>query len=130
MLDVVSDEMAVRVRDLLTAMNRGYWNELYWELQDDGAALFIKVTLDGSQADRRNILIVCAILRTVMSTLLPSSPHRTTWCASVEHDGKSLGYVLGGLKDDWRTLGSHGGLEIDEDGFEEMAHGDKVSRVR
>lgn len=78
--------------------------------------MFIRVTLDEPQNNRMNILSVCAILRTVMGTLLPSSPDRTTWAASIEQGGRSVGGVLGGLGDDWRTLGTHGGATEDEFG--------------
>ena len=75
----ISEKLAEEVEKLLRRMNCGYWKGMYWELQDDGAAMFVRVALDGLQNNRKNVLAVCAILRTVMSTLLPSNPHQTTW---------------------------------------------------
>lgn len=109
----ISEELGEEVEKLLCRMNRGYWKGMYWELQDDGAALFVRVSLDESQNNRKNVLAVCAILRTVMSTLLPSNPHRTTWAASVEYQEERVAGVLGGLGEDWRTLGTYGGLDED-----------------
>jgi hypothetical protein len=94
-------------------MNRGYWDHLYWEIMDDGAAMFVVVSLEESKNNRKNILTVCAIFRTVMTTLLPSNSHATTWAASVECEGKRVGGVLGGLVDDCRTLGTYGGIDED-----------------
>lgn len=95
-------------------MNRGYWEELSWDLQSDGAEFVVVVTLSQEQNTRKNILVVCAILRTVMSTLLPTSSEGLTWVGSVMFQGNFVGSVCGGLKEDWRTLGTHGGATADE----------------
>ena len=110
---LIAQQLADEVGNLLCRMNRGYWDSLYWEIMDDGAAMLVVVSLEERQNNRENILTVCAILRTVMSTLLPSNAHLTTWAASVEFEGKRVGGALGGLGDDWRTLGTHGGIDED-----------------
>lgn len=111
---VISNELAEEVGKLFHRMNRGYWEKLSWELQNDGAEALFLVTLNEEQNSRANVLSVCAVLRTVLSTFLPSSPEGLTWVGSVMFQGKQVGGVCGGLGDDWRTLGTHGGATADE----------------
>jgi hypothetical protein len=110
---LISKELAEEIERLLLRMNRGYWEELSSELQNDGAEFVVVVGLNEQQVSRQNILMVCAILRTTMATLLPSSQDRLTWVGSIMFQGKPVGSVCGGLKDDWVTLGTHGGLDED-----------------
>lgn len=110
---MITRELATEIDQLLRRMNRGYWEELSWELLSDGAEIFFLVTLDEGQNNRTNIYSICAILRTVLGTLLPSSSQGLTWVGSVTFQGKAVGSVCGGLGEDWRTLGTHGGLDED-----------------
>ena len=109
----ISEKLGEEVEKLLRRMNRGYWEELSCTLQNDGAEFVVVVGLNEQQVSRQNILVACAILRTTMATLLPSSQEGLTWVGSVMFQGKSVGSVCGGLKDDWLTLGTHGGLVED-----------------
>jgi hypothetical protein len=113
-VNLISKELADEVGNFLSRMNRGYWEELSWELLSDGAEFVVIVSVSEEQNSRKNILAVCAILRTIMATLLPSSPEGLTWVGSVVFQGKPVGSVCGGLAGDWRTLGTHGGMTADE----------------
>ncbi|MEQ1794822.1 MAG: hypothetical protein ABL970_11575 [Nitrospira sp.] len=114
MSPLISTELAEEAVKILLRMNRGYWESLSWELQSDGTEFVVIVSLTEAQNTRENILAACAILRTVMATLLPSSSQGLTWVGSVMFQGKDVGGVCGGLGDDWRTLGTHGGTTADE----------------
>lgn len=43
---LISQQLADEVGNLLTRMNRGYWNSLYWKIMDDGAAMLVVVSLE------------------------------------------------------------------------------------
>lgn len=108
---LISQQLADEVGNLLTRMNRGYWTVLTWDLLSDGAEFVVIAHIDEQGHTRENMRIVCAILRTVMATLLPSSPKGLTWVGSVMFQGKPVASVCGGLGEDWRTCGTHGGLD-------------------
>jgi len=84
---------------------------LTWDLLSDGAEFVVIVHINEQEHTRENMRIVCAILRTVMATLLPSSSKGLTWVGSVMFQGKPVASVCGGLGEDWRTCGTHGGLD-------------------
>lgn len=112
---LISNALAEEIAHLSERMNRGYWSKLYWELQEDGAQLLIRVTLDDRQNTDENISIVLWILRVVLATFLPSSPDRITWAAVVVHKDplNDVASACGGLGEDWRTLGIHSDLGLD-----------------
>jgi hypothetical protein len=84
-------------------MNRGYWADLYWEIQEDGAAMLVRITINDEQNNEGNITAICWILRTVLATLLPSRPDGNTWVGAIVH-GSSLNHV-GGPPVAWRVTG-------------------------
>ena len=104
---IISDALAGEVIDLLEKLNgnKKYWDSLYWEFQEDAAQMFIRVLLMDQQNNPENIQAVTCLLRSVLSPLLPSNEDRFTWCAAVVHEGEHVGGVMGGIKDDWKSLG-------------------------
>jgi hypothetical protein len=114
---LISEDLAREVGEQLQRMNRGYWTDLYWETQDDGAAMLVRITIYDEQNNEENIAAICWILRTVLATLLPSRTDGTTWvgaCNSARESTKPCRGACGGMAADWRTLGMHGGIDDDE----------------
>jgi hypothetical protein len=91
---LISEDLAREVGEQLQRMNRGYWTDLYWETQDDGAAMLVRITIYDEQNNEENIAAICWILRTVLATLLPSRPDGTTWVGAIVH-GSPLNHVGG-----------------------------------
>ena len=96
---LISEDLASEVGEQLERMNRGYWTDLYREIQDDGAAMLVRITIHDEQNNEENITAICWILRTVLATLLSSRPDGTTWVSAIVH-GSSLNQV-GGLAVAW-----------------------------
>ena len=113
---LTSEDLAREVGEQLERMNRGYWTDLYREIQDDGAAMLVRITIHDEQNNEENITAICWILRTVLATLLPSRPDGITWVGAIVHGSPldHVGGVCGGMADDWRTVGTHGGIDDDE----------------
>lgn len=65
-----------------------------WEIQDDGAAMLVRITINDEQNNEGNITAICWILRTVLATLLPSRPDGFTWVGAIVH-GSQLNHVGG-----------------------------------
>ena len=62
---LISEDLASEVGEQLERMNRGYWTDLYREIQDDGAAMLVRITIHDEQNNEENITAICWILRTV-----------------------------------------------------------------
>jgi hypothetical protein len=103
----ISPARAEEVIGLLEKLNGGnkYWDSLYWEFQEDFTQLFVRVLLTDSQNTPENVKAATCILRSVLSPLLPSNEYVTSWCAVIVYEGEHVGGAIGGIKDDWKTLG-------------------------
>lgn len=103
----ISTALAEEVIGLLEKLNgeKRYWDSLYWEFQEDFTQLFIRILTTDSQNNPENIRAVTCLLRSVLSPLLPSSNEQFTWCAAIVYEGEHVGGVMGGVKDDWKSLG-------------------------
>lgn len=104
---VITPALADEVIGLLEKLNGGrrYWDSIYWEFQEDFTQLYLQVLLTDSQNNSENIHSVTCILRAVLSPLLPSNEDKFTWCAAIVYEGEHVGGVMGGIKDDWKSLG-------------------------
>jgi hypothetical protein len=91
---LISEDLAREVGEQFQRMNRGYWAESYWETQDDGAAMLVRITINDEQNNEENITAICWILRTVLATLLPSRPEGTMWVGAIV-PGSPLNHVVG-----------------------------------
>jgi len=67
--------------------------------------VFLRISITDRQNSNENIHAITCILRAVLAPLMPSDIERCTWCAAIEHEGERVGGALGGMKDDWKTLG-------------------------
>ena len=103
----ISVALAEEVVGLLGKLNRGnrYWESLYWEHQEDFTQLFVRISIADGQNNPENIQAVTCLLRSVLAPLLPTNEEKFTWCAAVVHEGDHVGGVMGGIRDDWKTLG-------------------------
>jgi hypothetical protein len=43
---LISEDLDREVGEQLQRMNRGFWTDLYWEIQDDGAAMLVRITIN------------------------------------------------------------------------------------
>jgi len=104
---VISDTLADEVIRLLEKLNhkKRYWDSLYWEFQEDATQLFVRVLLMDDQNNPENIQVVTCLLRSVLSPLLPANEDKCTWCAAIVYEGEHVGGAMGGIKDDWKSLG-------------------------
>ena len=104
---VISDELANEVIGLLEKLNhdKRYWISLYWEFQEDATQLFVSVQVMDHQNNEQNIQAVTCLLRSILSPLLPSSEDKCTWCAAIVYEGEHVGGAMGGINDDWKSLG-------------------------
>ncbi|MFO0701239.1 MAG: hypothetical protein U0236_18620 [Nitrospira sp.] len=105
MPNLISDALAQEVITILSRLNRGYWESLYWEFQDDADTIFIEVSINKQQNNIDNVRAISNILRAVLAPLIPSKSHELSWCGSINCGGESLGGGIGGMDDDWKTLG-------------------------
>ncbi len=103
----ISTALAEEAIGLLEKLNRQkrYWDSLYWEFQEDFTQLFVRVLITDNQKNSENIQAATCLLRSVLSPLLPSSQEQFTWCATIVYEGEHVGGVMGGIKDDWKSLG-------------------------
>jgi hypothetical protein len=46
---LISEDLAREVGEQLERMSRGYWTDLYREIQDDGAAMLVRITINDEQ---------------------------------------------------------------------------------
>ena len=101
----IPDDVAEEVVRLLKRLNRGYWESLYWEFQDDCTAFYVRITINKSQNTPQNIRAISCILRSIMAPLLPSRAGGVCWVGGIEYKGELVESVTGGQYDDWKTLG-------------------------
>jgi hypothetical protein len=106
MPQLIPESVAKEAVEILKKLNRGYWDNLYWEFQDDGDTLLVQVMIVDAQNNPENIRTITHIFRAVLAPLIPSKEHELSWCGSIDYKGQSVGSVVGGWRDDWKTLGS------------------------
>ena len=105
MSQAIPDALAEEAVTILKRLNRGYWDGLYWEFQENATQMFLRISITNQQNTNENIQAITCILRSVLAPLLPSDTELSTWCAVIEHEGGAVGGALGGMRDDWKTLG-------------------------
>lgn len=103
----ISTALALEAMALLEKLNgqKRYWDSLYWEFQEDFTQLFVRVLLSDNHNNPENIQAATCLLRSVLAPLLPSSQEQFTWCAAIVYEGEHVGGVMGGIKDDRKSLG-------------------------
>lgn len=105
MPNLISESLATEAVAILTKLNRGYWESIYWEFQDDGDTFFVRVSIGADQNNPENIQAISCIFRAVLAPLIPSKEHELSWCGTIDCKGQDLGGAIGGWRDDWKTLG-------------------------
>lgn len=94
----IADDVVQTVIKLLDQHKGKLWDSYYWELQDSGITLFIKLNLF-DHPSKKQLQLIRNTLIGILHSRLPQHQQWYSWVACIYYKEKQIDAIMGGIGD-------------------------------
>jgi hypothetical protein len=92
----IDNDIIQTILGLLDKHKGTLWDSYYWELQDGGVTLFIRIKLLQHPSEEQ-LQTIRNILVEILHPRLPQNQKFYSWAVSIFHEEKQIDAVMGGI---------------------------------